>query len=690
MDTSAPDSQALPPDTHLHEFVIERVLGSGGFGITYLARDTGLNRQVVIKENLPSQFAWRETSTGTVRPRHTTGGDIEDYEWSMKNFLREAETLASLDHPGIVRVMRKFESNGTAYFVMPFVEGMTLDTLIEDRRGKGKRFSEDELLGLLERVLAALGYLHDRGIYHRDIKPGNILITNEGIPVLIDFGSARQRISERSLTVIESPGYTPFEQLQTRGDIGPWSDLYAFAATLAKAITFNTPPKAADRMMGDPWAGLAAEPSLSSFSNGFLQSIDRAMAVDPSHRWQSAGEWREFLDGSAVAPVTPAHTFTPPPLPETYVAPTMEKDEPSDSRHPVRKSRSRTSLALKSTIAAACVLLVGALVRPASLYERMRGQSRGFAEMFGETLVGLFSVGIISLIIALIISGILAAFKKPFRESLSRGYSIGILIIASLMLFGNLVSRATHSSSSEYTARIEEVNAKKTLSGIEEDMQKMIEEGTGPDGLPKETDFRFEKKSPPADDAERLRELMQSFFNDMLTLQNDYLAALDEDGLNTLLDADRVAKDTGFRDSRAILARLRKTVMIFRTKADGILEDFPKRLNDPSFGKNLNEALHSGYKEGMGKSLPLMKETWDLEVAVIGHMEELIDHLEATRSHWEPEDGMFMFQGDDDLEKFNAIMAKITACVERQTEIKESAQKSATEKIGSLKARIPE
>ena len=100
----------------------------------------------------------------------------------MNNFLREAETLASLDHPGIVRVLRKFEANGTAYFVMPYVDGVALDTLIEDRRAKDKPFSEDELRGLLEHVLGALAYLHDRGIYHRDIKPGNILISNDGEP----------------------------------------------------------------------------------------------------------------------------------------------------------------------------------------------------------------------------------------------------------------------------------------------------------------------------------------------------------------------------------------------------------------------------------------------------------------------------------------------------------------------------
>lgn len=304
MTKNSIDSQSLPSGTHLHEFVIERVLGSGGFGITYLARDTSLNRCVVIKENLPSQFAWRETSTGTVRPRHETGSDVDDYDWSLSNFLREADMLASLDHPGIVRVLRKFEGNGTAYFVMPFVDGVTFDQLIEEHKVKGLPFDEAGLQGLLERVLDALDHLHQRGIYHRDIKPGNILITNEGLPVLIDFGSARQRLSERSMTVVESPGYTPFEQLQSRGNVGPWSDLYALGGTLEKAITGEAPPKAMDRMRNDPRTPLVDRPELvNRYSEAFLSQIDAALEVDEAKRVQKATEWLDALHGATTVKV---------------------------------------------------------------------------------------------------------------------------------------------------------------------------------------------------------------------------------------------------------------------------------------------------------------------------------------------------------------------------------------------------
>ncbi len=285
----------------MEEFIIERVLGSGGFGITYLARDKRLGRQVVIKENLPAQFCWRDTTSLTVQPRHSSGEDVDNFQYSLESFEKEAATLASLNHPGIVKVLRSFEANGTAYFVMPFVEGTTFDTLIKERHAQGETFTEEELAGLLGRVLDALAYLHARGIYHRDIKPGNILITDDGDPVLIDFGAARQRLSERSLTVIESPGYTPFEQLQSRGQVGPWSDLYALGGTLYKAITGETPAKATDRAFDDPVEKLGSRAELRGRHTGkFMASIEKAMATKASQRFRDAREWINQLETSKM------------------------------------------------------------------------------------------------------------------------------------------------------------------------------------------------------------------------------------------------------------------------------------------------------------------------------------------------------------------------------------------------------
>jgi serine/threonine protein kinase len=320
--------QSLPPGTRLEEFVIERVLGSGGFGITYLARDTELGRRVVIKENLPVQFCFRDTHSLTVAPRHSHGDDAANFQWSLDSFSREAATLASLDHPGIVKVLRSFRAFGTAYFVMPFVEGITLDDLIKQRMEKGRGFSEEELLGLLTRVLDALGHLHSRGIYHRDIKPGNILITTDGVPVLIDFGAARQMVSERSMTVIESPGYTPFEQLQSRGNIGPWSDIYALAGTLYKMLTFESPPKAMDRVRQDPVGNLASDPRLAGlYSSKFLASIHWAFLFDERQRWQSAGEWSAVLAGKPAA-VPAVEAVIPPPAAIPRAATVASKVKP--------------------------------------------------------------------------------------------------------------------------------------------------------------------------------------------------------------------------------------------------------------------------------------------------------------------------------------------------------------------------
>ncbi len=322
-----PSGQALPRGTRIEEFVIERVLGSGGFGITYLARDTALGRQVVIKENLPAQFCFRHPNTLTVAPRHSVGEDVENFHWSLENFSKEAAMLASLDHPGIVRVHRSFQALGTAYFVMPFVEGVAFDSLIELNKAKDRSFDETGLHGLLVRMLDALSYLHDRGIYHRDIKPGNILITNAGVPVLIDFGSARQRLSERSMTVVESPGYTPFEQLQSRGNVGPWSDLYALGGTLVKAITGEAPPKANDRVFDDPFEPMTNRANLVSvFSSAFLDSLDRALKMRPAERWQDAGEWLAGLQGQAAISVHPPGPAKPQILQTTRTLGTQQID----------------------------------------------------------------------------------------------------------------------------------------------------------------------------------------------------------------------------------------------------------------------------------------------------------------------------------------------------------------------------
>ena len=295
------NSQVLQAGTRLEEFVIEGVIGAGGFGVTYLAKDRQLGRKVVIKENFPRQICFRDPRTLTIYPNHNRGADLELFRWALENFGKEAKMLAHLDHPRIVKVHRSFEAFGTGYFVMPFVEGVSLEGMIAKRLGRGQYFTEEEAKGFLCRVLDALEYLHERGIFHRDIKPSNILMTKEGRPILIDFGAARHSLGERSSKVIESEGYTPFEQMQTSGKMGPWTDLYALGATTMTMIFGVPPPRSVDRLGPDRHQRLNERKELRGrYSGDFLRGIDQALEMVEGNRWQSANDWVRWLRGKRV------------------------------------------------------------------------------------------------------------------------------------------------------------------------------------------------------------------------------------------------------------------------------------------------------------------------------------------------------------------------------------------------------
>ena len=288
----------LPIGYRLEEFEIKSILGSGGFGITYLARDVDLKREVVVKENLPFQCAMRD-STRSVRPRTSTASDRTQFEWALQSFLREAETLSRFDHPNIVRILRRFEANNTAYFVMPYLPGKSLKQVIEEQVAVDQGFTEQRLKDLLYPLLDALEVLHHEGVYHRDIKAANILLATGHRPILIDFGAARQVISEKSHTVVESAGYTPFEQLQSHGHVGPWSDIYSLGGTFYTAIHGEPPPRASDRMRRDPITCLAEHYS-DHYSRPFLQALDWALRVDEVERPQTVAEWREAFQSGIV------------------------------------------------------------------------------------------------------------------------------------------------------------------------------------------------------------------------------------------------------------------------------------------------------------------------------------------------------------------------------------------------------
>jgi serine/threonine protein kinase len=295
---------ALPPGYALQEYRIEGLLGVGGFGLTYLAVDGNLNLKVALKEYLPGEIALRGPDQ-SLSPRSVECAD--SYGHGKQRFLDESRTLASFRHPNIVRVMRFFEANGTAYMVMEFVEGAALSSWAKARRP----FVEAQLAAIVGPLLGGLEVVHNAGYVHRDIKPGNIYVREDGTPVLLDFGSARARSSD--LTAIVTPGYAPFEQYQTQGNQGPWSDLYALAGVLYWMVTGHPPVDAVTRLRADEMPPAVQAGDRNAFRPEFLAAIDWALAPHEDQRPQTVGQWREALLG-----------ISPPEQPATVRAPSSQ------------------------------------------------------------------------------------------------------------------------------------------------------------------------------------------------------------------------------------------------------------------------------------------------------------------------------------------------------------------------------
>ena len=292
-------------------YIVGRVLGQGGFGITYLALDTQLNAKVAIKEFMPNDIATRIGTTVSV----AMDTKSEEFAYGAERFQEEARTLAKfIGNPNIAAVTSYFDENDTSYFVMDYIEGISFKTYIANHGGK---ISVDETLNVMIPVLRALTAVHSEGFIHRDVTPDNIYITKDGMVKLLDFGSARYSIGDKSksLDVILKVGYAPKEQYIRRSRQGPFTDVYSCAACFYAAITGFLPPESLERLDSDtlvpiPQCGIEIPEYLD-------KAILKGLAVQPEDRFQSAAEFLEAIESQRVVEVpAPGGAATPAPTPE--------------------------------------------------------------------------------------------------------------------------------------------------------------------------------------------------------------------------------------------------------------------------------------------------------------------------------------------------------------------------------------
>ena len=302
------DHDALPAGTRFGDFEIIRVLGVGGFGIVYLAKDHSLEREVALKEYMPASLAARG-----VGPQITlrSSSFAETYAIGLRSFVNEARLLARFDHPSLVKVYRFWEDNATAYMVMPFLQGTTLR---EIRRGMAHPPDEAWVRSVITPILSALEVLHREGVYHRDVAPDNILLPRAGPPVLLDFGAARRVISDptQSLTAILKPSYAPIEQYAEMAQLrqGPWTDLYALGAVV-HYLLFGVPPAPATaRAVQDDGDAIESR-VVPGVSPRFLEAVSWMLAIRPNQRPQSGEQLRAMLDGNAEIPTRRVGTTIP-------------------------------------------------------------------------------------------------------------------------------------------------------------------------------------------------------------------------------------------------------------------------------------------------------------------------------------------------------------------------------------------
>ena len=296
--SKAYSNKALPAGTILREWRLEQVLGVGGFGIVYKGRGIYFDEMVAIKEYFPSSISERDEDA-TVVPIDSDAEEV--HALGLKKFVEEAKLLWNLStptrHPNIVSVRSLFEIHGTAYMVMDFEDGISLSKMIK----QGTQFNEASLTNLIRPIAEGLERAHRVGVLHRDIKPPNILVNDDGRSVLIDFGSARFESGEATSTTVtfHTPPYAAIEQYVKTYEQGPWTDIYALGVVMYECITGEKPPEVLERMHGGLGKTLVSG-NWPGFGRKFLTAVDAAMTIKPTERPQSISKWLEMFDEPAA------------------------------------------------------------------------------------------------------------------------------------------------------------------------------------------------------------------------------------------------------------------------------------------------------------------------------------------------------------------------------------------------------
>lgn len=314
--TYTPLPHHIPPGTVLMgRYLVGRVLGEGGFGITYIGCDLRLELKVAIKEYFPTNWVARHSDVSLAVSNYA--GAASSYEKGKSRFLYEARTMAKMDkQPEIVSVRDFFELNNTAYIVMEYVDGTTFKELVAQRGG---RIPAGELLHLIEPLFSALSAVHAAGLIHRDISPDNLML-ERGSVRLLDFGCARESTQgDETMTITLKHGYAPIEQYQHKGQ-GPWTDVYGLSATIYYCLTGKTPPQALDRLMDDE---IIMPRRLGvDLTEKQEKALLRGMGIKQHQRFRSVEELHTALYEGGEVPVTaPEPVKEPEPLPEPETEP---------------------------------------------------------------------------------------------------------------------------------------------------------------------------------------------------------------------------------------------------------------------------------------------------------------------------------------------------------------------------------